>query len=79
MILTIFIEYSQCQDWTPWSSALRVRSKAGQYVVEYTFFVIFSVSPTCSYPAALNLRGILGLLRNMCEHSSQGLRDLCQA
>lgn len=36
-------EYAQCQDWTPWSSALHVRSNAGQYIVEYIFFVVFSV------------------------------------
>ncbi|KAI9762205.1 MAG: hypothetical protein M4579_000528 [Chaenotheca gracillima] len=36
-------EWSQCQDWTSWSDALHIRSKGGSYVVEYVFFVLFSV------------------------------------
>ncbi|KAL8762656.1 MAG: hypothetical protein Q9184_001363 [Pyrenodesmia sp. 2 TL-2023] len=36
-------EWSQCQGWTPWGTALRVRSSAGMYIVEYIFFVLFSV------------------------------------
>ncbi|KAI9827916.1 MAG: hypothetical protein M1819_006859 [Sarea resinae] len=36
-------EYAQCQDWTLWSDALRVHSKGGKYIIEYIFFVIYSV------------------------------------
>ncbi|KAI4250594.1 MAG: hypothetical protein L6R40_000194 [Gallowayella cf. fulva] len=36
-------EWSQCQGWTPWGAALRVRSTPGIFVVEYIFFVLFSV------------------------------------
>ncbi|KAI4230984.1 MAG: hypothetical protein LQ349_005904 [Xanthoria aureola] len=36
-------EWSQCQGWTTWSAALRVRSSAGIYIVEYIFFVLCSV------------------------------------
>ncbi|KAL8990332.1 MAG: hypothetical protein Q9177_000993 [Variospora cf. flavescens] len=36
-------EWSQCQGWTPWGTALHVKSSAGMYVVEYIFFVLFSV------------------------------------
>lgn len=36
-------EWSQCQGWTPWGSALRIKSSAGMYIVEYIFFVLFSV------------------------------------
>ncbi|KAL8940039.1 MAG: hypothetical protein Q9211_002470 [Gyalolechia sp. 1 TL-2023] len=36
-------KWSQCQGWTPWGSALRINSSAGMYVVDYVFFVFFSV------------------------------------
>ncbi|KAL8875959.1 MAG: hypothetical protein Q9198_005761 [Flavoplaca austrocitrina] len=36
-------EWSQCQGWTTWGAALRVKSTAGVYIVEYIFFVLFSV------------------------------------
>ncbi|KAL8806004.1 MAG: hypothetical protein Q9223_004695 [Gallowayella weberi] len=36
-------EWSQCQGWTPWGVALRVKPTAGMYIVEYIFFVLFSV------------------------------------
>ncbi|KAJ4512853.1 chloride channel [Exophiala dermatitidis] len=36
-------DLSQCQDWTPWPSALGVRGGGGQYLVGYIFFVIFSI------------------------------------
>lgn len=55
-ILTICLEYAQCQDWTPWSSALHVRSNAAQYIVEYLFFVVFSVFLTFSYVSAVHLK-----------------------
>ena len=34
---------AQCQDWTPWRTALGISSAGGGYVVEYIFFVLFSV------------------------------------
>lgn len=77
MNLTVYLEYAQCQDWTPWSSALHVRSNAGQYIVEYIFFVIFSVFSVFSHITGMNLRSVLGPFRNMCESSSQRLRNLC--
>lgn len=36
-------ELAQCQDWNLWSSALHVRSAAGQFVVEYIFYILYSV------------------------------------
>jgi chloride channel 3/4/5 len=36
-------EWAQCQGWTSWSNALHVGSTAGQYIVEYIFFVLYSV------------------------------------
>ena len=38
------VDWSQCLDWTPWSTALHLRSAAGRYTVEYAFFIAFSVS-----------------------------------
>jgi len=36
-------EMAQCQDWNLWSSALHVRSSAGRFVVEYIFYILYSV------------------------------------
>lgn len=36
-------DFSQCQDWTPWPSAFGVRSLGGGYVINYIFFIMFSV------------------------------------
>ncbi len=36
-------ELAQCQGWTSWSSALHVRSSAGQFVVGYIFYILYSV------------------------------------
>lgn len=36
-------ELSQCQDWRSWGRALNVRSSAGQFVVEYIFYILYSV------------------------------------
>jgi len=35
---------AECHDWHPWGNALGVKSVAGVWVVEYIFFVVFSVS-----------------------------------
>ena len=36
-------ELAQCQDWDTWGRALHVRSSAGQFIVEYIFYILFSV------------------------------------
>lgn len=36
-------EWAKCVDWTPWSTAVHVDNSAGGYVVQYLFFVVFSV------------------------------------
>ncbi|CAN8097195.1 unnamed protein product [Discula destructiva] len=36
-------EESQCSGWRPWAAALRITSAAGSYIVEYFFFIMFSV------------------------------------
>ncbi len=46
-------DFSQCQDWTPWPSALGVGPVGGQYVISYIFFIVFAV---CSTSLCLRLR-----------------------
>ncbi|KAK5169297.1 hypothetical protein LTR04_005735 [Oleoguttula sp. CCFEE 6159] len=36
-------EYAQCQDWNPWGAALGIASKGGSWIIEYIFFVVFSI------------------------------------
>ena len=36
-------EYSQCQGWTPWGTALHIKSSAGRFIMEYLLFFIFSI------------------------------------
>jgi chloride channel 3/4/5 len=42
-----YSELSQCNDWHPWSRALGISSVGGGWIVEYIFFVVFSVSIAC--------------------------------
>ena len=37
-------DFSQCQQWTPWRTALHIPSTGGGYVIEYIFYLLFSVS-----------------------------------
>lgn len=39
-----YSEYAKCNDWHPWGNALNINSKGGGWIVEYIFFVLFSVS-----------------------------------
>lgn len=41
---------SQCSGWRPWAAALHITSAAGSYIVEWFFFIIFSVRPLLSKP-----------------------------
>jgi chloride channel 3/4/5 len=34
----------QCADWQEWGSAMGIGSKGGKWIVEYIFFILFSVS-----------------------------------
>lgn len=36
-------ELAQCQGWTSWSSAMHVRSSAGQFIIGYIFYFLYSV------------------------------------
>ena len=36
-------ELAQCQGWTSWSSAMHVRSSAGQFIIGYIFYILYSV------------------------------------
>ena len=37
------LDFTQCRDWTPWREALRIPNQGGGYVVEYIFYIIYSV------------------------------------
>lgn len=39
-----YSEYAKCNDWHPWSAAMGIRSVSGGWIVEYIFFVLFSVN-----------------------------------
>ena len=47
--LTTISDSSQCHHWIPWRKALNVKSQGGGYVVEYLFFVLYSV---CMCPSS---------------------------
>ena len=34
---------AQCQGWTPWSAALHVQSAAGRFIIEYIFYILYSI------------------------------------
>ncbi|MCJ1310580.1 hypothetical protein MMC25_004245 [Agyrium rufum] len=36
-------EWAQCSDWTLWSTALSLKSNVARYMVEYLFFICYSV------------------------------------
>ncbi|KAF2270170.1 hypothetical protein CC78DRAFT_507834 [Lojkania enalia] len=38
-----YTEYSQCNDWHSWGTAMGISSKGGRYVVEYVFFIALSI------------------------------------
>ena len=35
--------YAECADWRTWATAMGMGNKVGSYIVEYIFFIIFSV------------------------------------
>ncbi len=40
---------ANCRGWTPWAAALGISSESGKWVIEYFFFVMFSVCPPPSH------------------------------
>lgn len=38
-----YSELSECHDWHPWGNALGISSIGGQWVMEYIFYILFSV------------------------------------
>ena len=36
-------EFAKCIDWTSWSNAVHIDNPVGSYIIEYLFFIIFSV------------------------------------
>lgn len=49
LLLMNFLELAQCQGWRTWGDALHVKSSAGQYILEYTIFILYSVRTFSSY------------------------------
>jgi len=45
-------DLSECIDWTPWRKALGIVSYGGGYVVEYIFFILYSVCVSYLPPEA---------------------------
>jgi len=37
--------FAECHDWNTWAAAMGVGNAFGSYVIEYFFFICFSVSP----------------------------------
>lgn len=40
-------ETQECHDWSTWGGAMGIGSAGGRWIVEYIFFVLFSVSRVC--------------------------------
>ena len=36
-------ELAHCQDWTSWGSAMHIRSTAGDFVIGYIFYILYSI------------------------------------
>lgn len=54
--------YSECKDWRTWATMMGVGNKVGSYIIEYIFFICFSVSATAlRHP--VNTDGYAGPLR----------------
>ena len=60
-------ELAKCQDWTPWRKAFRISSKGGGYLVEYIFFILYSVC----FPSPVLLRVSLTAHRRFSSLSVQ--------
>jgi len=71
-------EWSQCQDWVPWSTALHVTSSGGKWFIEYFFFILYSVG-SHDVPSSLHSADGIGTFCSMCEHFGKEFRDICQA
>jgi chloride channel 3/4/5 len=58
-------EWSKCQDWIPWSTALHVTSTGGKWVVQYIFFILYSVS-YFKYRVVRVLNGLVDCICLVC-------------
>jgi hypothetical protein len=56
-------DFSQCQDWTPWPTALGIGPVGAQYVTSYIFFIIFAV---CKTSVCLRLQLTLNPTGSFC-------------
>lgn len=71
-------EFAQCHDWSPWSSTLGVTAKGGSWIIEYIFFVAFSVGRV-SLASRTSSLTLLGSIRGLRELSCQKFCALCEA
>lgn len=69
---------AQCQDWVSWSRALHVRSAGGTWVVEYLFFLLFSVSNRKACIGYLSDEDI-GIICGSRKSFGEGVCSVCQA
>lgn len=63
-----------CKDWAWWSQALKVDgNKVGKYVVEYTFYILFSVCRWMARPDGGYANWNTDSLRYQCQPTRQEL------
>lgn len=74
-----YSELSQCHDWHPWSSALGIHSKGGGWIVEYIFFVGFSVSVSCPILLSTLTWVMSGSVCGLCQSSCSRILNVCKA
>lgn len=65
-MLMNFLESAQCQGWRTWGDALHVKSSAGQYILEYIIFVLYSVRTLSSYSSSSRSSGAAGSFCSLC-------------
>lgn len=68
----------QCKDWQEWGSAMGIASVGGKWIVEYIFFVLFSVSGGRGGGSDVVLMCV-GLLCGVCESACQRVLAVCEA
>lgn len=55
LVLMDILDLAQCQGWRTWGDALHVKSSAGQYILEYIIFVLYSVRTLSSNSSSSTL------------------------
>jgi hypothetical protein len=76
------LDLSECIDWTPWRKALGIVSSGGGYVVEYIFFILYSVCVLYLPPGFLltdNLRYFLLLVQAFWSERMPPMRSIVES